>query len=467
MTSQNVLEQPVIGEAATAVASPVVSPPVVISQSLSSDRKPLVVRLVARLNVGGITRHVTWLTAGFGRWGYRTLLVTGTVPSGEDDMGYFAEKHGIAPLFIPEMSREISLKDALVVWKLYRLFVRLRPDMVHTHSAKAGTAGRLAGFLYRWLTLGTLIGRPRRCRFVHTFHGHIFHSYYGPLKTRLFLAIERLLARLITDRIVVISPQQYREIHEDFGVGRAEQFAVIRLGLNLDAFADWSQRRQSLRKELGVRPTDRLVGIVGRLTEIKNHALFLQSVALYMKEHPSTEERRIQFLIIGDGHLRQSLEEQAQILGLEESVLFLGTRNDPEFFYPALDLVALTSLNEGTPLTLIEAMANARPVIATEVGGVVDLLGETAIEAKDGPDSGFTVRERGVLVRSRDVAAFARGLAWLLAEEGVQRAMGESGRAFVENYYSKERLLTYIRNLYEELLPPSRGPSVPETNEVC
>src|SRR5918911_2698769 len=178
-----------------------------------------VVRIIARLNVGGPARHVVWLTAGLQDAECESLLVAGTVPPGEDDMGYFADEMGVRPLIIPEMSREVSPKDALTVWKLYRLFVRERPDLVHTHTAKAGTVGRAAGLLYRYLTPSALWGRPRACRFVHTYHGHIFHSYYGRLKTRIFLGIERALARLATTRIVVISAQQYREIHEEFKVG--------------------------------------------------------------------------------------------------------------------------------------------------------------------------------------------------------------------------------------------------------
>src|SRR5205085_4002022 len=176
--------------------------------------------------------------------------------------------------------REISPKDALTVWKLYRLFKRERPDVIHTHTAKAGTVGRVAGFFYRWLTPATLIGRPRRCRFVHTYHGHIFHSYYGAMKTRVFLGIEKALARLATDRIIVVSPQQYREIHEEFRVGRAKQFAVIPLGLDTSASAGWSGRRHLMRDEFGISKRDLLIGIVGRLTEIKNHSLFLKAAAL-------------------------------------------------------------------------------------------------------------------------------------------------------------------------------------------
>jgi glycosyltransferase involved in cell wall biosynthesis len=181
-----------------------------------------VLRIIARLNVGGPARHVVWLTDGL-KQDYDTLLVAGVVPPGEDDMSYVATNAGIAPTILREMSREISLKDALTVWKLYRLMRRERPDIVHTHTAKAGTVGRVAGFLYRWMTPATLLGRPRRCRFVHTYHGHVFHSYYSPNKTRLFLAVERLLARRATDRIVVISEQQRREINENFQVGRSHQ----------------------------------------------------------------------------------------------------------------------------------------------------------------------------------------------------------------------------------------------------
>ncbi|HTG88396.1 MAG TPA: glycosyltransferase, partial [Pyrinomonadaceae bacterium] len=156
-----------------------------------------IVRIIARLNVGGPAKHVVWLTAGLQDANYRSLLVAGSVPSGEEDMSYFADEAGVKPFYIPEMSREISLKDAVTVWKLFRLFLRERPDIVHTHTAKAGSVGRVAGLIYRWLTPGTLVGRPRPCKFVHTYHGHVFHSYYGRGRTRMFLAVERLLAKLI------------------------------------------------------------------------------------------------------------------------------------------------------------------------------------------------------------------------------------------------------------------------------
>ena len=334
-----------------------------------------IVRVIARLNVGGPAKHVVWLTKGLQSSECESLLVAGSVPPGEDDMGYFAAETGVAPVFLPEMSREISGKDAVTIWKLYKLFLRERPDIIHTHTAKAGTVGRLAGLLYRWLTPAALLGRPRPCRLVHTYHGHIFHSYYGPLKTRVFLGIERTLARLASDRIVVISEQQRREINEQFGVGRSEKFSVIPLGLDLNGYSDWKTRGQAFRDELGIATDDVVVGIVARLTEVKNHELFLDAVAAYRRNFSNETTRRVRFVIIGDGSLRAALKRQASALKLESDVIFAGSRRDLEHVYPALDIVALTSRNEGTPLTLIEAMANARPVISTSVGGVVDLLG--------------------------------------------------------------------------------------------
>ena len=409
-----------------------------------------ILRIIARLNVGGPARHVVWLSHGLRANGYDTVLVTGVVPSGEDDMTYFAQSAGVTPHVIPQMSREISLRDALASWKIFRLMLRERPDLVHTHTAKAGTVGRVAGLLYRWLTPAALIGKPRACRFVHTYHGHVFHSYYGPAKTKLFLTIERALARLVTDRIIVVSEQQRREIHEDFSVGTPEQYAVVPLGLDLSLFSGWQARRSRLREELSASADELLIGIVGRLTEIKNHAMFLRAAAR-VKEltGTSSDQRPLRFVIIGDGSMRGTLEEQARELGLGGDVVFLGTREDPEFFYPALDVVALTSHNEGTPLTLIEAMASERPVVSTAVGGVVDLLG-----AKLSDGDGYTVCERGISVKSGDVEGFAQGLTRLVRDEGLRRDLGGRGREFVTRNYAKERLLADISNLYEKLLQP-------------
>jgi len=405
-----------------------------------SEAQPKVVRIIARLNVGGPAKHVVWLTSGLEEAGYRSLLVAGSVPEGEEDMSYFAEQSGVKPLYIPEMSREISLKDAVTTWKLFRLLLRERPDIVHTHTAKAGTVGRVAGLFYRWLTPGVMVGKPRRCKFVHTYHGHVFHSYYGRFRTGTFLTIERLLARLVTDRVIVVSEQQREEIQRIFRVGRADQIRVIRLGLDLSPFQAYASRRQRFREELGITDETALVGIVGRLTQIKNHELFLQIAA-------RTNLEKVRFVIIGDGSLRETLENRSRELEIEEKVIFAGGRKDPEYFYPALDICALTSRNEGTPLTLIEAMANARPVIATTVGGVVDLLGEKVVA-----DERFTICERGIGVLPNDVDGFAAGLRRLIQDKNLRDQLGRRGFEFVESNYRKERLLEDIKDLYGQLL---------------
>ncbi|HEX5966220.1 MAG TPA: glycosyltransferase [Pyrinomonadaceae bacterium] len=403
-----------------------------VDQRMPELSQTRIVRIIARLNVGGPAKHVVWLTSALQDEVYRSLLVAGSVPPGEEDMGYFADEAGVTPFYIPEMSREISLKDAVTVWKLFRLFLRERPDIIHTHTAKAGTVGRVAGFFYRWLTPGTLVGRPRACKFVHTYHGHVFHSYYGRGRTRVFLAIERLLARLVTDRLIVVSAQQGSEIGNDFRVGRKDQIKVIPLGLDLSMFEGHASRRARFREELGIDDETILVGIVGRLTEIKNHRMFLNSVARLK------DKRALRFVIIGDGALRQNLEEQARSLGLESKVIFSGSRKDPEYFYPALDIVALTSLNEGTPLTLIEAMANGRPIVATSVGGVVDLLGD----------------ERGIRVRSGDEEGLASALKRLADDRQLRGDLGARGFEFVQRHYRKERLVEDIKRLYRELMIP-------------
>ena len=411
---------------------------------MSDPQRPKIVRIIARLNVGGPAKHVVWLTSGLKEAGYRSLLVAGSVPEGEEDMSYFAEQLGVTPVFIAEMSREISLKDAVTTWKLFRLLLRERPDIVHTHTAKAGTVGRVAGFFYRWLTPGVLLGRPRPCKFVHTYHGHVFHSYYGRFRTTVFVTIERLLARVATDRVVVISEQQKREINETFRVGRSNQFRLVRLGLDLDLFENHASRRARFRNELGIDDGTTLVGIVGRLTEIKNHELFLNSVARLKTLAPDVSS--VRFVVVGDGSLRENLEHQVRSLGLENDVVFAGGRKDPEYFYPALDICALTSRNEGTPLTLIEAMANARPVIATMVGGVVDLLGNEVANER------FTICERGIGVPPGDVDGFAAGLERLISDKDLQREMGQRSFEFVERNYRKERLLEDIKDLYGQLL---------------
>jgi glycosyltransferase involved in cell wall biosynthesis len=409
-----------------------------------STRDPIrVVRIIDRLNIGGPAKHVVWLTAGLNENQFKSTLIAGTVPPEEGDMSYFARDCEVEPIVIKEMSREMSARDILVIAKLLRYFLKLKPQIIHTHKAKAGAAGRIAGIIYKWMTPSALLLRPRKCRFVHTYHGHVFHSYYGPLKTRLFIAIERTLAKTCTDRIVVVSEQQRREICESFRVGRREQFRVVPLGVDL---GELLEDRGRLRKEFGIADDEVTIGIVGRLCEVKNHAMLLESaVRVINARNGSVPLSR--FVIVGDGHLRADIEVKARDLGVAGKTVFTGFRKDATSLYADFDIVALTSLNEGTPLTLIEAMSCGRPVVTTEVGGVVDIMGSRR-ESLDG----FTVWDHGVTAPSQGTEAFAGALRFLIERPGLRREMGERGRAFVRTKLSRNRLVSDIETLYRELI---------------
>jgi len=401
-------------------------------------KKPIrVARIIARLNVGGPARHVTWLSEALRGGEFETALITGVVPPGEEDMSAYAIGRGIEPVVIPEMSREISPRDVITIWKLFRFFRRYRPDIVHTHTAKAGAAGRAAGFLYRLLTPGA------RVKFVHTYHGHIFHSYYGRLKTRVFLMIEKLLAR-VTDVIIVLSEQQRREIHEQFGVGRAAQFRIVPLGLDLDELSG-AAGFSPPDGVGGLKPAAPLetVAIIGRLAPIKNHDLFLRAAARLR------DMQDVQFVIYGDGTERNAIEARVKELGLEDRVVFAGTRAASEI-YASIDVAALTSLNEGTPLTLIEAMATGVPSISTVVGGVVDVLGAVVERLGERTSEGYEIRERGITAASNDDAGFAAGLRRLLTDAALRQTLAERGRAYARTTYSKERLIADIIRIYRD-----------------
>ncbi|MET0153171.1 MAG: glycosyltransferase [Candidatus Binatia bacterium] len=394
-------------------------------------------RIIDRLNVGGPAKHVAWLEAGLRERGIASKLITGVVAEGEGDMAYFAAERGVEPLVVPEMSREIGASDLRAIIKVYREMRRFQPDVVHTHKSKAGAVGRLAALLYRWARPAALLLRPRRCSVVHTFHGHTFYGYFGPVRSRIYRAIERALARVATDRIVVVSEQQRREIGERFGIGHAEQYRVVPLGIEVGAVA--SDSRGILRRELGLGDDQILLGVVGRLCEVKNHEMLLQAFARL--------DGDAWLAVIGDGELRERLQSLAGRLGIAARVVFLGFRRDVLSLYAALDVACLTSKNEGTPVTLIEAMTASRPIAATAVGGVVDILGERQVER-----NGFTVWSHGASATSGDVEGFARALAFLIERPALRAEMGRAGNEFGRQSFSKERLVDDIVELYEDLV---------------
>jgi len=378
-----------------------------------------VMRVIARLNTGGPAIHAILLTAGLDPARFESTLVTGVEAAYEGNMLDLAARKGVQPLVIPQLGREISpLKDWRTLIKLYHLFRDRRPHIVHTHTAKAGTVGRMAA---------RLAGVPV---VVHTFHGHVFHDYFGPLQTRVFIGIERFLACL-SERIVTVSEGQRRELAA-YGVASLDKIAVVPLGFELDALLNCESLQGQLRQELGIPERMALVGIVARLTTIKNHRLFLDAARLIVEAG-----REAMFLVVGDGELRAELEAYVAELGLAGRVIFTGWRRDSPRIYADLDVVALSSLNEGTPVSLIEAMAAAKPVVATRVGGVSDVVLD---------------KKSGYLVQSKDAGGLAKGILDLLRAPDRAREMGLAGRAAVYPQYASETLLVNVEKFYLELL---------------
>ncbi len=420
---------------------------------VSPRPEPLrVLRLITRLNVGGPAKHVAWLMTGLDPGRFRQILVAGRVQAGEDDMGPWLERAGVSYQILPGLGRAINpLADLSSLARVLGLLIRHRPHILATHTSKAGFLGRSALLLYR--PYARLRGWPRP-RAVHTFHGHTFHGYFGPLKTRIFLALERFLARRATWRIVVISPGQLQEIHRRYRVGSRRQFALVPLGIDLEPFRDTEAGRRRFRSQLGVDPDQVLVGAVGRVAAVKNYPLFLQTAARLKQTRPGLYQR-VRFVLVGGGPPGEMarLEALARELGIGERVILAGNRGDPENFFPGLDLLMITSTNEGTPVSILEGGACGLSVLATAVGGVPDLLGEVVQEEREG----FCLRQRGVSAPSGDAAALAAGLAWLLEHPQRAAGLGRSLQDYVQRRHDKARLVRDIAALYQTGMVPRPG----------
>ncbi len=381
-----------------------------------------ILRVIARMNMGGPALHVSYLTRGLAARGYETTLATGEVSRGEDSMAYVSDDLGVDLLRIPQLHREISaVRDPLSIARLVDVVRRVRPHILHTHTAKAGTVGRLAALL---------AGDARPPVIVHTFHGHVLRGYFDPLRTRLFRETERRLATH-TSRLIAVSP----EVRDDLvalGVAPAEKFSVIRLGLDLDARIEHGRTRAEMRRLFGV-PDDRVViGWIGRMTAIKRVE---DVVAAFAKLRQGGTEATL--CLVGDGPDRVAAERRAHELGVARHCLFLGYQRDVAAFYAFIDLLVLTSANEGTPVVAIEALAAERPVVSTRVGGVPDVV-------SDGVD--------GILCDPGDVTAIAAALDRLAGDERLRTSFGGAGRDRVLPRYRVDRLVDDVDRLYRELL---------------
>ncbi len=387
---------------------------------MTHQRPIKVLRIIARLNVGGPAIHVAQLTARLGPPAYDSTLVCGSIGPDEGDMTYYAEALGVRPVLLPALGRELHpLRDLATLWHLYRLIRQYRPDIVHTHTAKAGFVGRVAA----WLAGVPVI--------VHTFHGHVLHGYFSPAKTRLFLLLERLTGRMAT-AIITLTDSLRDELAETYRVAPREKFRVLGLGLDLAPFAGTPRKTGAFRAAWGIPAEAPLIGIVGRLVPIKNHALFIEAAARIRAALPGAR-----FVIVGDGETRAAVQAQVAALGLAEAFIFAGWQRDLAPVYSDLDALVISSDNEGTPVAVIEALAGGCPVVSTAVGGVPALLEEGAF---------------GALVPAGDAPALAAALvATLQHPPDVAPA-----RAAMLARYSVERLVADMDALYRALLDARR-----------
>jgi glycosyltransferase involved in cell wall biosynthesis len=381
-----------------------------------------VLRVIARLNMGGPAIHVANLAAGLQTRGYQTTLVAGSLARGEDSMAFLAERLGVSVVSVPEIQREVSaLHDLRSAVRLASLIRTERPHVLHTHTAKAGAIARAAAML---------AGDARPPVVVHTFHGHVLKGYFGPGRTAFFRRVEQTLART-ADVLVAVSPEVRDELVE-LGIAPREKFAVIRLGIPLEERLGDPTADADYRGAYGIPADSFVVGWVGRMTGVKDTGAVLDIVGAAREQGVNAV-----LCMVGDGPDRVRLEQRAHDLGIARSCYFVGYQEDVAGYYRLFDAFLLPSVNEGTPVSAIEALASGTPVVANRVGGVPDVV-------RDGVD-GFLVEQGDVVAAGQRIAALAR-------DARLRKKLGGAGRARVLERYAVSRLVDDVDRLYRALL---------------
>jgi glycosyltransferase involved in cell wall biosynthesis len=394
-----------------------------------ASEKVRVLRLIARLNMGGPALHVSYLARGLEERGYATTLGAGALARGEGSMSFVADELGVEVVDVPYLHREVSpILDPLSVRAVVQLIRRVRPHILHTHTAKAGAIGRTAAALAR---------EARPPIVVHTFHGHVLRGYFDPVRTAAYTMVERTLARQTT-RLIAVSPEVRDDLVE-LGVAPPDRFTVIRLGIDLDdRIAKGTVDGASLRRLFGIPEHTFVVGWIGRMTAIKRLPDALAAFAgLRARGIDAT------LCLVGDGPDREAVEERAHLLGIARHTLFVGYQRDVAPYYGLFDVLLLPSGNEGTPVVAIESLAAGTPVVATGVGGVPDV-----VEHERG----------GFLTRVGDIDAIVTALERLARDPDLRRELGRAGRERTVPRYRVDRLVDDVDALYRELLAESGLP---------
>lgn len=400
------------------------------------DRSSLtVIHVITQLDRGGSARNTFLTVLGHDRTRFRVGLIYGwAAERSEEEAAQLARDvtalrlAGVSLYEVPSLVREVRpLRDACATWALWHIFRRERPDIVHTHTSKAGAVGRVAA----WFAGVPVI--------IHTPHGHIFYGYYGPTISWVIRLVERLLA-LITDRIVTLTERGIDE-HVRLGIAPKEKFVAIPSGIALSVFRSVRVDPVAKRRELGIPAEGPIIGTVGRLVPIKGHECLLKAVPLVLAECP-----RATFVVLGDGPLLGRLRQVAAERGISDHVRFLGVRTDVPECLATFDLFAFPSINEGMGRALVEAMAMGVPVVATNVGGIPDVV-------VDG--------ETGLLVPPGDDRALADALLELLRDPARRQEYGQGARRRVDERFDVSTMVRAIDRLYDvvwyEKHPSSAG----------
>ena len=392
---------------------------------------PRVLRIINRFNLGGPTFNVAYLSR-YMEPEFETLLVGGQKDETEDSSEFILENLGLNPFIIEEMKREIDLKNDIIAYnKIKKLIKEFKPHIVHTHASKAGTLGRLAAINQKVPVI------------VHTFHGHVFHSYFGKTKTIFYKTIEQRLAKK-TDLIIAVSEKQKEELAFEHKIAPVEKIKVIGLGFDLSRFQFNSENnRQEFRNKYQLEPDTIAIGIIGRLVPIKNHKMFLDVAKSVIQTIP---EKKIQFFIVGDGESKDELLEYTKSLNL--SCQYLDTKPDVRVTFTSwikevekvlagIDIVALTSNNEGTPVSLIEAQAANKPIVSTRVGGIENIVleGKTALLSAVG-----------------DVNSMVLNIKKIISDEKLLKSESPEGWNYVKEKFHYTRLVKDMTETYYRLM---------------
>lgn len=395
---------------------------------------PRVLRILNRFNLGGPTYNAAYLSK-FLSPDFETMLIGGPNEVTEENSEFIVRSLGIEPLIIPEMKRPISPKDDIIAYnKIKDIISQFKPDIVHTHAAKAGALGRMAASSMKVPII------------IHTYHGHVFDAYFNSFKSSLFRAIERRLATNST-KIIAISKIQKQDLAKKYKICKVGKISVIPLGFDLLKFNENKElKRKIFREKYRIDEDEIAIGIIGRLVPIKNHALFLEAIK-YVHEHST---QKIRAFIIGDGEEKNNLTSKAQELGLDyihadvsndKAILtFTSWITDIDNVTAAMDIIAMTSLNEGTPVSLIEAQAAGTPIVTTNVGGISDVVI---------PD------KTALLSEIHDSKKFSENLLKLVESVEMRKSMSALGWEHVKDKYHYTRLIRDMKKLYLSLLEKS------------